>query len=194
MVGYMDFTDLKDKHQKADVFDCVNNTFLHAKGDQRRILRGQFMNVWKKNKNIGVVDLFMALYNSIDTLDSWERSLRNDVDKGLGYSVNDIQEKMMPFLTYKKLTNGIKADMDDLYLQIEELEETKVTQKDMDEALRDQRRELEEEHRDALYRLEKKYKMSEFTYRKKISAAEASEANAVKMYEMASKCATLKDD
>ena len=69
-----------------------------------------------------------------------------------------------------------------------------MTQKDYDAGLREQRMELEEEHREALYSLEKKYKMSEFTYRKKIAASEASEANAMKMYEMASKCATLKGD
>ena len=190
----MDFTDLKDKHQKGDVFDMVNNTFLHLQGDQRRILRAQFMNVWKKNKNVGAADLFMALYNSIDTLDSWERSLKSDVDKGIGYSVSDIKERMMPFLTYRKITNGLREEIDAMCLQIEELEETKMTQKDYDAGLREQRMELEEEHREALYSLEKKYKMSEFTYRKKIAAAEASEANAVKMYEMASKCANMGGD
>ena len=58
----MEFNDLKDKHEKADVFDMVNDTFLNLKGDRRRVLRSQFMNVWKQNKNVGCADLFMALY------------------------------------------------------------------------------------------------------------------------------------
>ena len=190
----MDFTDLKDKHQKGDVFDMVNDTFLNLKGDQRRVLRAQFMNVWKKNKNVGAADLFMALFNSIDRLDSWERSLKNDVDKGLGYSETDLKDKMMPFLTYRKIVNGIREESDEMAQQIEELEEHSISQSDHKTEMKESRRDMEDEHSEEMLDLERKHKCEILALKRKLNSAEASEANAVKMYEMASKCANMKGD
>ena len=190
----MEFNDLKDKHEKADVFDMVNDTFLNVKGDRRRVLRSQFMNVWKQNKNVGCADLFMALFNSIDTLDSWERSLRDDVDKGVGYSTKDLKEKAMPFLTYRKIVNGIREESDELAQQIDDLENDSITREEHKTAMKEATREQEDKHAEEMLDLERKYKSESLALRRKLVSAEASEANAVKMYEMASKCANMKDD
>tara|TARA_R110000782_G_scaffold60504_4_gene125011 strand:- start:1176 stop:1748 length:573 start_codon:yes stop_codon:yes gene_type:complete len=189
----MEFNDLKDKHEKADVFDMVNDTFLNLKGDRRRILRSQFMNVWKQNKNVGCADLFMALFNSIDTLDSWERSLRDDVDKGVGYSTKDLKEKAMPFLTYRKIVNGIRAESDELAQEIEDLREDCITNKEHNQNMKDAQRNQEYKHSEEMLDLERKHKSEILALRRRVASAEASEANAVKMYEMASKCANMQE-
>ena len=144
----MEFNDLKDKHEKADVFDMVNDTFLNLKGDRRRILRSQFMNVWKQNKNVGCADLFMALFNSIDRLESWERSLR---------------------------------------------EEDNITQDDHKTEMKEALGANDDKHSEEMLDLERKHKSEILALRRRVASAEASEANAVKMYEMASKCANMQE-
>lgn len=190
----MEFNDLKDKHEKSDVFDMVNDTFLNVKGDRRRVLRSQFMNVWKQNKNVGCADLFMALFNSIDTQDSWERSLRDDVNKGIGYTTKDLKEKAMPFLTYRKIVNGIREESDELAQEIEDLREDCITNKEHKTAMKEATREQEDKHAEEMLDLERKYKCEILSLKRKIASSEASEENAMKMYEMASKCANMKGD
>ena len=189
----MEFSTMT-REDKLTVFDCVNGTFLNLKGERRKVFRTQFCNVWKQNKSIGAADLTMALYESIDKQDSWERSIREDVHKGLGYSEKDIQEKMMPFLTFRKIINGVREDMDDMAQQIEDLEEDSITQKEHKKEMKELEDQLEDKHSEAMIDLERKYKCEILALKRKVSSAEASEANAMKMYEMASKCATLKDD
>jgi hypothetical protein len=189
----MEFSTMT-RQDKIDVFDCVNGTFLNLKGERRKVFRTQFCNVWKQNKNIGAADLVMALFNSIDKQDSWERSLREDVHKGLGYSEKDIMEKMMPFLTYKKIINGVREDMDEMAQKIEDLEEDSITQDDHKTEMKEAVREQKDKHEEEMLDLERKHKSEILALKRKVSSAEASEANAVKMYEMASKCANMKDD
>ena len=41
----------------------------------------------------------------------------------LGIAPRIIKEKMMPFLTYRKIVNGIREESDELAQQIDDLEE-----------------------------------------------------------------------
>ena len=189
----MEFSTMT-REDKLTVFDCVNGTWLGLKGDKRKVFRTQFCNVWKQNKNIGASDLTMALFNAIDQKDSWERSLRDDVNKGLGYTTKDIKEKAMPFLTYRKIVNGLREEQYELEQKIEDLEEDNITQDDHKTEMKEQRRELEDKHAEEMLDLERKYKCEILALKRKIASSEASEANAVKMYEMASKCANMKGD
>ena len=188
----MEFSTLT-RDDKITIFDCVNGTWLGLKGEKRKVFRKQFCSVWKQNKNIGAADLTMALYHAIDQKDSWERSLKNDVDKGLGFSETDIKDKMMPFLTYRKIVNGIREEMEELEQENEDLKEDSITrdayQKDMKEALGAN----DDKHAEEMLDLERKHKSEILALRRRVASAEASEANAVKMYEMASKCANMQE-
>ena len=189
----MEFSTMT-REDKLTVFDCVNGTWLGLKGEKRKVFRKQFCSVWKQNKNIGAADLTMALFNAIDQRDSWERSLKDDVDKGLGFSETDLKEKMMPFLTYRKIVNGIREESDEMAQQIEELEEHSISQSDHKTEMKESRRDMEDEHAEEMLDLERKHKCEILALKRKLNSAEASEANAVKMYEMASKCANMKGD
>ena len=189
----MEFSTMT-REDKLTVFDCVNGTWLGLKGDKRKVFRTQFCNVWKQNKNIGASDLTMALFNAIDQKDSWERSLKDDVDKGLGYSETDIKDKMMPFLTYRKIINGVRQDMEELEQKIEDLEEDNITRDDYKKEMKELEGRLEDKHAEEMLDLERKYKCEILSLKRKIASSEASEANAMKMYEMASKCANMKGD
>ena len=189
----MEFSTMT-REDKITVFDCVNGAWLGLKGDKRKVFRKQFCDVWKQNKYIGASDLTMALYNAIDQKDSWERSLKDDVNKGIGYSEIDIKDKMMPFLTFRKIINGVREDMEELEQENENLKEDSITQydhkKEMKEALRDN----DDKHEEEILDIERKHKSEILALKRKVNSAEASEANAVKMYEMASKCANMKGD
>ena len=189
----MEFSTMT-REDKLTVFDCVNGTWLGLKGDKRKVFRTQFCNVWKQNKNIGAADLVMALFHAIDQKDSWERGLKDDVIKGIGYSEHDIKDKMMPFLTYRKIVNGIREESDELAQQIDDLENDSITREEHKTAMKEATREQEDKHAEEMLDLERKYKSESLALRRKLVSAEASEANAVKMYEMASKCANMKDD
>jgi len=189
----MEFSTMT-REDKITVFDCVNGAWLGLKGDKRKVFRKQFCDVWKQNKYIGASDLTMTLFHAIDKKDSWERSLRDDVDKGLGYTEKDIKEKMMPFLTFRKIINGVREESEDLEQEIEDLREDSITNKEHKTEMKELEDQLEDKHSEAMIDLERKYKCEILALKRKVSSAEASEANAVKMYEMASKCATLKDD
>ena len=189
----MEFSTMT-REDKITVFDCVNGAWLGLKGEKRKVFRKQFCDVWKQNKYIGASDLTMALFHAIDQKDSWERSLRDDVDKGLGFSENDIKEKMMPFLTFRKIINGVREESEDLEQEIEDLREDSITQKEHKTDMKELEDQLEDKHSEAMIDLERKYKCEILALKRKVSSAEASEANALKMYEMASKCATLTDD
>ena len=189
----MEFSTMT-REDKLTVFDCVNGTWLGLKGDKRKVFRKQFCSVWKQNKNIGAADLTMALYHAIDQKDSWERSLKNDVDKGLGFSETDIKDKMMPFLTYRKIVNGIREEMEELEQEIEDLKEDSITQDAHKKEMKELEGRLEDKHTEEMLDLERKNKSEILALRRKIASSEASEANAMKMYEMASKCANMKGD
>ena len=189
----MEFSTMT-REDKLTVFDCVNGTWLGLKGEKRKVFRKQFCSVWKQNKNIGAADLTMALFNAIDQRDSWERSLRDDVDKGLGYSETDLKEKMMPFLTYRKIVNGIREESEELEQENENLKEDSITQDDHKKDMKELEGRLQDEHEEEMLDLERKHKCEILALKRKVNSAEASEANAVKMYEMASKCANMKGD
>ena len=59
----MDYSALT-KQDKQDIFEFVNSTHLHLKGDDKKALKRQFCHVWKINKNIGAFELMMKLYES----------------------------------------------------------------------------------------------------------------------------------
>jgi hypothetical protein len=101
---------------------------------------------------------------------------------------------MMPFLTYKKIINGVREDMDEMAQKIEDLEEDSITQDDHKTEMKEAVREQKDKHEEEMLDLERKHKSEILALKRKVSSAEASEANAVKMYEMASKCANMKDD
>jgi hypothetical protein len=55
----------QSKEERGDMFEGVNNVFLHLKGDDKRYLKRQ-VKIWKKNKNIGALELFIHLYIACD--------------------------------------------------------------------------------------------------------------------------------
>jgi len=65
----MDYSELT-KEEKQSIFEVVNNDHLRLKGNQKKILKSQFCNSWKINKNIGAFELLMKLYESEELYDS----------------------------------------------------------------------------------------------------------------------------
>ena len=59
--------------------------------------------------------------------------------------------------------------------------------------MKDAQRNLEDKHTEEMLDLERKHKSEILALRRRVASAEASEANAVKMYEMASKCANMQE-
>jgi hypothetical protein len=51
----------------------------------------------------------------------------------------------------------------------------------------------DDKHAEEMLDLERKHKSEILALRRRVASAEASEANAVKMYEMASKCANMQE-
>ena len=51
----------------------------------------------------------------------------------------------------------------------------------------------DDKHTEEMLDLERKHKSEILALRRRVASAEASEANAVKMYEMASKCANMQE-
>ena len=134
------------KEELAEMFEIVNSTHLHLKGDAKRRLKRVVTTTWKLNKTIGALELFIKLYESeslYEEKNEWFKKFLEEND----LSVNELKSKKpIPYIKHRKR----------MALRDEQIEllETKL-----ENVLEDNELISKEDHKEAL--LEEREKWSE---------------------------------
>lgn len=145
------------REEKAEVFEYVNNIFLHLKGDDKRRLKRAMTHTWKQNKTIGCLELFMKLYNSYDVYDKdteWFKKYLNESCE----TEDDYKNKKISLAKHRRIVGRRQEDNDELQQQLEELEESRgyIKEEEHDEIIRDIKKSLKADHQVELEAEQKK--------------------------------------
>lgn len=126
----MDYSALT-KQDKQDIFEIVNSTYLHLKGDKKKLLKSTFCNVWKINKSIGAFELFMKLYESDAIHDKMNEAFLEYVKDGYDneYYRN---HKHIPYAKHIQRMQWRNEEVEEAERQLEEIKEGKgyISQED----------------------------------------------------------------
>lgn len=112
------------KEEKQDIFEIVNSTHLHLKGNQKKLLKSTFCNVWKINKNMGAFELFMKLYESENVYDKMNTAFLEYVKDGYDneYYTN---HKHIPYAKHIQRMQWRNEEVEEAERQLEEIKESK---------------------------------------------------------------------
>jgi hypothetical protein len=140
------------KEEKQDIFEIVNSTHLRLKGNQKKILKSTFCNVWKINKNVGAFELFMKLYESNDEYDKmnewFKQYLAEDPFDAHYYRTH----KQIPYAKHRRFMGYRGEEIEELEKKLEDVESGKgYIKKDIHD---DEILELKKEWRNKVYSLE----------------------------------------
>tara|TARA_R100000808_G_C2148645_1_gene156816 strand:- start:1611 stop:2183 length:573 start_codon:yes stop_codon:yes gene_type:complete len=120
----MDYSALT-KEEKQSIFEVVNNDHLRLKGNQKKLLKSQFCNSWKINKNIGAFELFMKLYESEELYDiknEWFKKYIEDY----GFSPEHYKsQKPVPLIRHLRRVRHADEQVVELEQKLEEIKEGK---------------------------------------------------------------------
>ena len=118
----MDYSDIT-KEEKNIIFEVVNSTHLHLKGDAKRLLKRQFT-TWKINKNIGAFELFMKLYESEDEYDKMNEWWKQFVEDGYGSDYYRTH-KPISYAKHRRHMDYRSEEIQDLEQKLEDVENGK---------------------------------------------------------------------
>tara|TARA_R110002096_G_scaffold114893_2_gene249014 strand:+ start:167 stop:739 length:573 start_codon:yes stop_codon:yes gene_type:complete len=134
----MEYSQLS-KEEKQNIFEIVNTTHLHTKGNKKKLLKSQFCNSWKINKNIGAFELFMKLYESEDVYDKYNEWFKKYIDTHPGQPTPESirSEKNIPYSKYVRNLGYKNEELEELEQKLEDVESGKgyMTEAKHDELL-----------------------------------------------------------
>lgn len=136
----MDYSALTIQ-KKQNIFEIVNSTHLHLKGDPKKILKRSFVHDWKINKGIGLFELMIKLYESEDVYDKMLESFKEYLNNDTNYQAEDVKKKEhISYVKHVRRVAMMQKDIDDLYSQLEDVKEGKgyISQEDHEEILKEQ--------------------------------------------------------
>jgi len=122
------------KEEKKSIFEIVNNDHLRLKGNQKKLLKSQFCNSWKINKNIGAFELFMKLYESEELYDDKNEWFKKYIDE-FGFSPDYYKNhKSIPYIKHLRRVRHADEQVVELEDKLEDIQEGKgyISQEDHD--------------------------------------------------------------
>lgn len=134
------------KEDKQTIFEIVNNDHLRLKGNQKKLLKSQFCNSWKINKNIGAFELFMKLYESEELYDiknEWFKKYIEDY----GFSPEHYKsQKPVPIIRHLRRVRHADEQVLELEQKLEDVAEGKgyISQEDYEYQLNKMKEEQQE--------------------------------------------------
>ena len=126
----MDYSALT-KQDKQDIFEFVNSTHLHLKGDDKKALKRQFCHVWKINKNIGAFELMMKLYESENVYDKMNEAFLECIKDGYN-NEHYMNHKHIPYATHIRRMGWRNREIEEKEMELEDIKEGKgyITEED----------------------------------------------------------------
>lgn len=114
------------KEDKKDIFEIVNSTHLHLKGNEKKLLKSTFCNSWKINKNVGAFELFMKLYESENVYDKMNDAFLEYVKDGHG-SEYYRNHKHIPYAKHVQRMQWRNEEVEKAERELEEIKESNGT-------------------------------------------------------------------
>jgi hypothetical protein len=129
------------KEELAEMFEGVNSTHLHLKGEAKKRLKRVVTTTWKINKTIGALELFIKLHESEAKYmkeTEWFKQFLDEAD----LSVNEIKSKKpIPYLKHRQRMALRDEQIENLQTKLENVLEDNdlISKEDHKEALLEER-------------------------------------------------------
>jgi len=129
------------KEEKNDIFEYVNNLYLHLEGREKSALKRQFTQCWKVNKTIGAYELMLTLY---EVYEKWDK-VNNDEDFQVSLN-NPGNPDNVSFKKYMRHIKMIGQEVEELQEQLDNIQEGKgyISQEQHDQSMLELKEEQQE--------------------------------------------------